>query len=97
MKQRPWGRRIFELEHMVNLQIQFIACWSSFYVIVFTDVMDSLHKMIHPKTKMPSPMISDYHHDIIMRNADQLNSAIIYDRDFNYNYFGFKVILWFGI
>jgi ribonucleoside-diphosphate reductase subunit M1 len=27
-----------------------------------------------------------------MRNADQLNSAIIYDRDFSYNYFGFKTL-----
>lgn len=36
-------------------------------------------------------MISDYHYDVIMRNADRLNSSIIYDRDFNYNYFGFKV------
>lgn len=37
-------------------------------------------------------MISDYHHDLILKNADKLNSAIIYDRDFNFNYFGFKVI-----
>lgn len=36
-------------------------------------------------------MIADYHYDVIMKNADRLNSAIIYDRDFNYNYFGFKV------
>lgn len=58
----------------------------------FSEVMDALHKMIHPKTKMPSPMISDYHHAIIMNNADRLNSAIIYDRDFSYNYFGFKTL-----
>jgi ribonucleoside-diphosphate reductase subunit M1 len=37
-------------------------------------------------------MISDYHHEIILRNADRLNSAIIYDRDFGYNYFGFKTL-----
>lgn len=37
-------------------------------------------------------MISEYHHDLIMKNADRLNSAIIYDRDFNFNYFGFKVL-----
>jgi ribonucleoside-diphosphate reductase subunit M1 len=36
-------------------------------------------------------MISDYHHAIIMKNADRLNSSIIYDRDLSYNYFGFKV------
>ena len=38
------------------------------------------------------PMISDTHYEIIMKNADRLNSAIIYDRDYSYNYFGFKVI-----
>ena len=36
------------------------------------------------------PMISEYHHKIIMENADLLNSVIIYDRDFSYNFFGFK-------
>jgi hypothetical protein len=42
-------------------------------------------------------MISDYHHAIIMNNANRLNSAIIYDRDFSYNYFGFKVIVWYRL
>jgi len=60
-------------------------------IFYFPEVMDALHKMINPKTKMPSPVISDYHHSVIMKHADRLNSAIIYDRDFSYNYFGFKV------
>ena len=42
--------------------------------------------------KTKSPMISDYHYKVIMDNADRLNSAIIYDRDFGYNYFGFKTL-----
>lgn len=37
-------------------------------------------------------MISDFHYKVIMDNADRLNSAIIYDRDFGYNYFGFKTL-----
>lgn len=37
-------------------------------------------------------MISKEHHTIIMQNADRLNSVIIYDRDFSYNYFGFKTL-----
>jgi ribonucleoside-diphosphate reductase subunit M1 len=60
--------------------------------VLFAEVIDDLYKMRHPKTKMPSPMISNYHHAIIMKHADRLNSAIIYDRDFSYNYFGFKVV-----
>ncbi|KAF4520609.1 hypothetical protein B566_EDAN006020 [Ephemera danica] len=58
----------------------------------FSEVMDDLHKMINPHNKIPTPMISDFHHEIIMRNAERLNSSIIYDRDFSYNYFGFKTL-----
>nr|CAD7445773.1 unnamed protein product [Timema bartmani] len=57
----------------------------------FSDVMEDLYKMVDKVTGKLSPMISDYHYDIIKRNAERLNSSIIYDRDFNYNYFGFKV------
>lgn len=41
---------------------------------------------------IPSPMISEYHYNIIQTNANRLNSAIIYDRDFNYQYFGYKTL-----
>lgn len=30
-------------------------------------------------------MISKQTYDVVMANAEQLDSAIIYDRDFNYN------------
>jgi len=59
---------------------------------VFSEVIDDLHKMQNKQTGKITPMISDYHHGIIMKHADRLNSAIIYDRDFNYNYFGFKTL-----
>lgn len=58
----------------------------------FSDVMEDLYKMFNPLVNQPSPMISDFHYDIIMKNAERLNSAIIYDRDFSYNYFGFKTL-----
>lgn len=37
-------------------------------------------------------MIGETYHKFIMANADELNAAIVYDRDFNYNYFGFKTL-----
>ncbi|XP_076055511.1 ribonucleoside diphosphate reductase large subunit [Oratosquilla oratoria] len=58
----------------------------------FSDVMDDLYNMKNERTGQPQAMLSDYHHKIIMENADKLNSAIIYDRDFDYNYFGFKTL-----
>ena len=33
---------------------------------------------------LPTPMISKAYFDIIQKNAERLNSAIVYDRDFNY-------------
>ncbi|CAO1365642.1 unnamed protein product [Diamesa tonsa] len=58
----------------------------------FSDVMDDLYNIENEYLKTKSPMISDFHHKIMMDNAVQLNSAIIYDRDFGYNYFGFKTL-----
>lgn len=56
----------------------------------FNEVIDDLFKM---KTNNKStPMISEYHYNIIQNNAEKLNSAIIYDRDFNYQYFGYKTL-----
>jgi len=56
----------------------------------FSDVMEDLFIMV-TKGK-PTPMISEEHIKIIRDNAEKLNSAIVYDRDFNYQYFGFKTL-----
>lgn len=58
---------------------------------VFSEVMSDLYHMKNSFTSLPTPMISDFHYKIIMENSERLNSAIVYDRDFSYNYFGFKV------
>jgi ribonucleoside-diphosphate reductase subunit M1 len=58
----------------------------------FSQVIEDLYNYINPKNNKPSPMIAKETYEIIMENADRLNSAIIYDRDFNYNYFGFKTL-----
>ncbi|XP_014238595.1 ribonucleoside-diphosphate reductase large subunit [Trichogramma pretiosum] len=58
----------------------------------FSDVMNDLHNMIDPITKEHIPMISKHHNELIQKHKDKLNSAIIYDRDFGYNYFGFKTL-----
>ena len=56
----------------------------------FSDVMIDLYNIkSHGK---PTPMISEYHMKIITDNAERLNAAIIYDRDFNYQFFGFKTL-----
>ena len=43
-------------------------------------------------TGAPAALIADDVMEIIEANAEALDSAIIYDRDFSYDYFGFKTL-----
>ncbi|CAI5756545.1 unnamed protein product [Candida verbasci] len=58
----------------------------------YSQVSRQLYEYINPKTDKHSPMISEETWKIIQEHEDELNSAIVYDRDFNYNYFGFKTL-----
>ncbi|KAL3101401.1 hypothetical protein niasHT_021519 [Heterodera trifolii] len=58
----------------------------------FSEVISDLYHYVHPKNKRQMPMVSKKTYDIVMANAQALNSAIIYDRDFSYTYFGFKTL-----
>ena len=58
----------------------------------FSDVITDLYEMACPKTGKKTPMISEQHFKIIQDNKDRLDSAIVYDRDFEYQYFGFKTL-----
>ncbi|RKP24752.1 ribonucleoside-diphosphate reductase large chain [Syncephalis pseudoplumigaleata] len=58
----------------------------------FSQVIDDLYRYVNPKTGQPAPMISQETYEIVQANAERLNSAIIYDRDFSYNFFGFKTL-----
>ena len=58
----------------------------------FSQVVDDLYHYVNPATGKKAPMISDDVYDIVMENKDFLNSSIVYDRDFQFNYFGFKTL-----
>ncbi len=58
----------------------------------FSETMKDLHDFVNPKTGKASPLIADDVHEIIQKNAAQLDSTLIYDRDFGYDYFGFKTL-----
>jgi ribonucleoside-diphosphate reductase alpha chain len=58
----------------------------------FAATMKDLYDYIDPKTGKQAPLIADDVYQIILDNAEQLDSAIIYDRDFGYDYFGFKTL-----
>lgn len=51
-----------------------------------------MRNVIDQYTKKFKPIINEKSYNIIKKHASKLNSAIIYERDFNYNYFGFKTL-----
>ena len=58
----------------------------------FSDVMEDLYNYIDPKSGENAALLSKEVYDIIMENKNLLDSSIIYDRDFRYDYFGFKTL-----
>ncbi|KAF8431028.1 ribonucleotide reductase [Terfezia claveryi] len=58
----------------------------------FSQVISDLYHYVNPKNGRPSPMISTETYETVLRHSNELNSAIVYDKDFNYNYFGFKTL-----
>ena len=58
----------------------------------FSEVMTDLYEYINPRTGQKSPLLSDEVYKVIMDNAAKLDSTIIYNRDFGYDYFGFKTL-----
>jgi ribonucleoside-diphosphate reductase alpha chain len=58
----------------------------------FSDTVKDLYDYIDPKTNEKAPLISDEVYKIVKKNADVLDSTIIYDRDFRYDFFGFKTL-----
>jgi ribonucleoside-diphosphate reductase alpha chain len=58
----------------------------------FSKTIEALHKYIDPKNGLRASLIADDVYQIVMENAHTLDSSIIYDRDFGYDYFGFKTL-----
>jgi ribonucleoside-diphosphate reductase subunit M1 len=59
---------------------------------VFSEVVVDLYNYINPKTGKHGPLIAKPVYDIIMKNAERINGSIVYDRDYNYDYFGIKTL-----
>ncbi|MFZ9955467.1 MAG: ribonucleoside-diphosphate reductase subunit alpha [Flavobacteriales bacterium] len=58
----------------------------------FSDTMKDLYEYIDPKTGEKAALLAKDVYEIIQANAEMLDSSIIYDRDFGYDYFGFKTL-----
>ncbi|MFY8066534.1 MAG: ribonucleoside-diphosphate reductase subunit alpha [Flavobacterium sp.] len=58
----------------------------------FSETMSEMYHYVNPRTNQAAPLLSDEVYEVIKENAEFLNSHIIYNRDFNYDYFGFKTL-----
>ena len=58
----------------------------------FSETMVDLYEYVNPRTGKKAPLLSDEVFKIISENAEKLDSTIIYNRDFNYDFFGFKTL-----
>jgi ribonucleoside-diphosphate reductase alpha subunit len=58
----------------------------------FSNTMKRLYQHVDPKNGQNAPLISKETWKIIKEHAAELDEAILYDRDFTYDFFGFKTL-----
>ncbi|KAH9543575.1 hypothetical protein CY35_13G072700 [Sphagnum magellanicum] len=58
----------------------------------FSETVKDMYFHVNGESNLKAPLIADDVYDVIMKNAARLDSEIIYDRDFDYDYFGFKTL-----
>jgi ribonucleoside-diphosphate reductase subunit M1 len=58
----------------------------------FSANMERFYRYTHPKTGQPASLISETIYNIVMQHKDVLDSAILHDRDYELDYFGFKTL-----
>ncbi|MEO7214096.1 ribonucleoside-diphosphate reductase subunit alpha [Mucilaginibacter sp.] len=58
----------------------------------FSETMKRMYEYVDKKTGKNAALLADDVHEIIQKNAEILDSSIIYDRDFGFDYFGFKTL-----
>ncbi|KYG82419.1 ribonucleoside-diphosphate reductase subunit alpha [Roseivirga echinicomitans] len=58
----------------------------------FSNTMKRLYTYVDPKTGENAPLVSKETYGIVKAHAATLDSTIIYDRDFSYDYFGYKTL-----
>ncbi len=58
----------------------------------FSETIKALYEYVDPKTGEKASLIADDVYEIVANNSQTLDSNIIYDRDFSYDFFGFKTL-----
>jgi ribonucleoside-diphosphate reductase alpha chain len=58
----------------------------------FSETVSDLYNYVDPGTNLKSPIVSDDFYNIVMKYADDLDSAIVHSRDHNFDFFGYKTL-----
>lgn len=58
----------------------------------FSKVVESLYNHQHPKLKCHNPLVSEELYRVSQKHAEKIDSAIVYERDYDFNFFGFKTL-----
>ncbi len=58
----------------------------------FSEVIEIMYNYKHPTTGQRSPLVSDQVYNIVQKNAEAIDNYIVHERDFNFEYFGFKTL-----
>lgn len=58
----------------------------------FSKTAKDLYEYVNPKTNEKAGLISDDVYDVILKHGKELDNMVIHDRDFNFDFFGFKTL-----
>lgn len=58
----------------------------------FSETVSDLYNYINPETGKHAPLVSEQTYNIVIKHKSVLDNAVKYERDFSYNYFGFKTL-----
>ncbi len=58
----------------------------------FAETMKDLHEYIDPKTGQKAQLLADDVMEIIWKNKEVLDAAVVHERDYDFDYFGFKTL-----
>jgi hypothetical protein len=58
----------------------------------FSETIQDLYNYIDPETNQPAGLINQETYDSVMKNKQKFDGAIIHERDFDFEYFGFKTL-----
>jgi len=58
----------------------------------FSEVVTDLYNYVDPVTQKPASLVSKELYEVVQKNQEELDAAIIHSKDYHYDFFGFKTL-----